>query len=351
MLGEEPDPWPVLDYLRQAGAGAAVLRVATAASWNRPGKTAEAGREWLLGDLWRSGQFVEAAILRSELPNPDLRPSVPLVRIAAARGTPAVAEALMEAALGQPAPAEHTLLGVVCAAELLLGPTRGPGAWDGQEIFDVLGLLRSDLPEPWAGLASAACGYWMATGLPMPLPAIRAAIRRARRAEQVEEDWRTLTGALSLAAQTTLAPVQGKKAHAYLFHPDHAFGELLTAVDARKLDEVVAWTRRADIADLGLLLDAVTAEVSPGAALAGAPRRAYLARLTAVVEAAKDVAADGPDDEHKTPIPSQAQTVARHLRTEWADLTDATAQMTEPERFLADAILNDLSIVRDWVTA
>lgn len=351
VLGEEPDPWPVLDYLRQAGAGAAVLRVATAASWNRPGKTAEAGREWLLGDLWRSGQFVEAAILRSELPNPDLRPSVPLVRIAAARGTPAVAEALMEAALGQPAPAEHTLLGVVCAAELLLGPTRGPGAWDGQEIFDVLGLLRSDLPEPWAGLASAACGYWMATGLPMPLPAIRAAIRRARRAEQVEEDWRTLTGALSLAAQTTLAPVQGKKAHAYLFHPDHAFGELLTAVDARKLDEVVAWTRRADIADLGLLLDAVTAEVSPGAALAGAPRRAYLARLTAVVEAAKDVAADGPDDEHKTPIPSQAQTVARHLRTEWADLTDATAQMTEPERFLADAILNDLSIVRDWVTA
>jgi hypothetical protein len=353
VLGGEEDPWAVVSYLLDVGAAPAVMRLATAASWNRPGGKAHTGQEWLIMDLWRSRQFVEAAILRESLPSPELRPSSALARIAVTRGSADTAEALMAAAFGELTSPEQTLLGLVTTAELLIGCRPGQQGWDGPEISEILGILLDRLDEPWRALARATHDYWSKAGEPMPLRSFRAAGRRARDAEQVTHDWAELQDALAKAAQTTLAPVQGKKAHALLFDPGGVFGALRNAVESRDVTAVEAWTHRPEIADLGGLVDATTAEISAQVtALAGPARRGYLGRLSAVVKAAQQLAAGaGHITGQETLVSAEAEAMARKLAEQWDGLVAAADQMADPERFLTQAVLDDLSVIHEWATA
>lgn len=135
MLAAEANPWPVIGYLRDNGAPGEIVRVAIASSWDRSGADADVARIWLVQDLWRSGQFAEAAILRDDVPGDHLRPRRALAEVAAAAGTEASAEALQAAALSSPSEAEAVAIAVVGAAELLLGSgsdTEGPAGWDGE---------------------------------------------------------------------------------------------------------------------------------------------------------------------------------------------------------------------------
>jgi hypothetical protein len=311
---------------------------------------------WLLSDRWAEGGFVEAALLRGAVADPDAHPRPPLAVVAAHRRTAACARQMEPALIMDDLePAEQAALVSVAAAELLLGPEEPEILADARPFLDALepGGVCSDAGKPWTHLMDVVTGFWKAgQGRPLPLSGIREALDRSSSEDRLDGRWDALRRAIERAGQANLRSyVPARKMRRYLFHQQGIFGRLGQATEQRDLEAVREWLTHEGIADLGELVDDATRTASArGHLLALDVRQGYLRQLNEVVQAARAVAsAAGDVAGDRIGWATRAdRDLGSELEASWPELERAAAAMAEPERHLAVRALADLGEVVRW---
>jgi hypothetical protein len=307
---------------------------------------------WLILERWDAGAYIEAALLRDSLHDPDQRPRTPIVRVAALRGTPAFAAAFTDAALdcpdGRYSDAEVPTLAVVGLAELLSGVDVGAPA----DVLDGLKVL--DLGPPWDELVDAIDGYFgtVPSGR-FPMAMVRADAEIVRHEEELASAWLQLGRRLARAGQVGFRFEGGKKTVRELFRPEGHFGAMETAAadrDAGRLRHLLA---ASELADLDRLLDRATAVAAPQSELlVGGQRHNYLNRLREAVNAAQTVlnlANAGRDRTSEAAAPA-AREVAGVIHQALTQVQQMGSRVEEPERRLLATALRPVETVARWVT-
>jgi hypothetical protein len=222
-----------------------------------------------------------------------------------------------------------------------------------EAAWEALVLHGDSAPDGLRAAVEVAQAYWSVARRPLPLDRIQTQLASTRREQEREEAWAQLRASFDKARQTTFRFDSGRKTHEYLFRPKGRFGSLAPVLDARDAIGVQAWLRDPALQSVGKLVDAATAEVTPGLALIeGSKRTSYLARLTAAVTAARAVSdSDLPaEPEFEIPILGNARAVARVLAELWPKLERDAAEIGGPECWLAIVALAGLGVVREWGT-
>ncbi|MFB6612757.1 hypothetical protein ACFCV9_00790 [Streptomyces sp. NPDC056367] len=250
--------------------------------------TLDRWRNWLIQHLWLSGRFTEAALLRLGHPS-DASPRPSLTVVAAALGTEVSTLALLTA-LDDPdrSPAEDAALLCVAAAESLRTAD--------DDHMDILKRLVPRVPAPWGNLGDAVLGYHaVARGFPPEL-LLRPAVDRAGRARRLSSAWTELARAVDRAQRTHSAFVDLRRLQVALFKRSGPFGALEEAAAKRDGDAVRMFLTSHSALDHSddLTVDSIIDEAWFGVAagpvtLKGSPRKAFSARLVAIVAAAREV--------------------------------------------------------------
>lgn len=346
-LASIPDPWPVLDKLDDGP----VRRMAAAYCLAERARGADPAvlsrtRARLIGDLWRSGHFMEAAVLRTLEPDEGATPQ-PLVAMAVAgRGLPGGADAMLRAA-------ESDLTGDEAAALLIAAVGEVLASQDESAMLAAT-ELAPQAGGAWARLADLAVTFAEnTTGAPIAGLLGSAAAERQLTA-RLTGAWERLEVKL-LDAQPLPSTIDGaRKTHAALFKDSGPFGRLgdlirrhdLPAL-ARFVDTEFSARSRLDEA-IGELLDRTWREAAPRTELfLGRPRAMYVRRLTEVVAAARELlalaaAADQPPAEHHPDLLTAATTLAdeyARLRDELAAPGELAAPLAGAVRAEIDALL------------
>jgi hypothetical protein len=244
------------------------------------------------------------------------------------------------------------------ATALVLGAYRGGEAAGGSEAgpkdlvegLDVL-IHEGDIAAAWLQLAAAARRHHHDVGEPLLLDQVELAIGQKAHVRIVDQTWARLGEALEQAQKTAFTFDSGIKTHAHLFHEDGIFGRLRPLATARDIDGVKEWLQTPRLDDLGKLVDRVTQEVHPhGELISGRRRRLpYLERLHTVVTAARTA--------HREASATAAMDLARLERSRpfarqvsklWPELRAELVRVEEPERFLAELLLDELATVARW---
>ncbi|WP_406496394.1 phospholipase D-like domain-containing protein [Streptomyces sp. NBC_01604] len=356
VLADAADPWEVLDGLGEDGPSD-LLRIAAARCLTTPGTstrpdtdTARRRRwtEWLVRDRWQDRAFVQAAVLRHTLPDPDLRPRRNLALLAAARGTPRLTDAIENIVLSDMTPAEvpPTLL-AAAGAVLLQGS---------QSAADALSAFLADHAEGgWLELAVRTGRYWTDSYVPVPMDLVRSDLRSTGEDRARAQAWETLERLLDHARASTFDNSVSNRTHRALFDREAGeFAVLADIVAARAPSRLTAWRSAPAVQDLTRLVERVGAEVSPGhPPMHGVHLKRYLKRLEPVLDLAATVASLSASTGHeaKEGQLAAAREFCDWLATRWRALSEATAALTGPEGQLADAFLTDLEELARWRTS
>ncbi|NWF31393.1 hypothetical protein HW130_35155, partial [Streptomyces sp. PKU-EA00015] len=227
VLGAAEDPWQLLELLGGPGPEdlVAVVAARCLADHRDGGQDGRAGRwqRWLIRHCWKTGQFVEAAVLRLGLHDAGFRPRARTAVLGAARAAHhpgAVAAVLEELVLEEGLSAGERVVATLGACSLLL-LTGDPS---GHEVLEV---VRRQLDTPWREFAERVDAYWQAAYLPMPLELIRVSLDGSRREHERASLWEELEQRLAHArAMTFASPVSTRTHHALFNTPSGAFAEL-----------------------------------------------------------------------------------------------------------------------------
>ncbi|MFE0805920.1 hypothetical protein ACFW34_00285 [Streptomyces sp. NPDC058848] len=349
VLAETAAPWDILDSLGEDGP-ADLLRIAVARCLNEPAVPADAEHrrrwsEWLLQERWQERAYVQAAVLRHVLPDPDLRPRPNLALLAATRGTPRVTEAVESLVLSVMIPAEMppTLLAAV-GAVLFRGS---------QGAADALSEFLADSAEGiWLALAERTGQYWRDSYVPVPMELVRSDLRSTSTDRARIHAWEALERLLDHARASTFENTLSNRTHRALFDRESGeFAVLSDIVAARAPARLAAWRSAPALQDLTRLVERVGADVSPGhPPMHGDHLKRYLKRLEPVLDqtaAVLRLSTDGdarPRDRHV----AAAEEFGGWLAMRWEALCEATAALPGPEGRLADAFLEDLEELARW---
>ncbi|MEU2583640.1 hypothetical protein ABZ612_11865 [Streptomyces avermitilis] len=353
VLADAADPWEVLDGLGEDGP-TDLLRIAAARCLLTPGTftgpdtdTARRRRwtEWLVRDQWQDRAFVQAAVLRHTLPEPDLRPRRDLALLAAARGTPRLTDALENIVLSDMTPAEvpPTLLAAV-GAVLLQGS---------QSAADALSEFLAEHAEGvWLELAVRTGRYWTDSYIPISMDLVRSQLRSSGEDQARAQAWEALERLLDHARASTFDNTFSNRTHRALFDREAGeFAVLADIVAARAPGRLAAWRSAPAVQDLTRLVERVGAEVSPGhPPMHGVHLKRYLKRLEPVLDQAATVASLSASTGHEAREGqlAAARELGDWLATRWRALSEATVVLTGPEGQLADAFLTDLEELARW---
>ncbi|AXG80850.1 phospholipase D-like domain-containing protein [Streptomyces paludis] len=353
VLADAADPWEVLDGLGEDGP-TDLLRIAAARCLTTPGTATGPGTdtarrshwtEWLVRDRWQDHDFVQAAILRHTLPDPDLRPRPGLALLAAARGTPRLTDAIENLVLSDMTPAEvqPTLLAAV-GAVLLQGS---------QSAADALSAFLADTVEGvWLELAERTGRYWTDSYVPVPMDLVRSDLRSTGKDRARAQAWEVLERLLDHARASAFDNTVSNRTHRALFDREAGeFAVLADIVAERAPGRLTAWRSAPAVQDLTRLIERVGAEVSPGhPPMHGDHLKRYLKRLEPVLDQAATVAplSDSAGHEEGEGQLAAARELGDWLAARWRALSEATAALTGPEGRLADAFLADLEELARW---
>jgi hypothetical protein len=343
-------PWDVLEQLADTGA-MDVIRIAAARclAAHRASAVGDAPQRWLrwlVADRWRSGEFVEAAVLRWGEPDDSLRPRRPLALLAAARGNPALSDAALAEALDDDLlDAERHALVAVAAVDLLIGGS--------DTAYGVLELLGPDSAEPWAGLALRTLEYWGDALSVLPEGRILAEVGRRQSESAAEDSWRVLRQRLELAGNVHFNHTASRRAQQELFH--EASGRLAGVRDATARQDPAALRdaiKRLPAADR-LLEEACVNAARGSTPVEGRHRKVLGSRLAGVLGACRAViraagTGDGSADAGSDgAVVVAARVFAAHMHASIGELR-AAAAADVPEMVLARAALAELGVVVAW---
>jgi len=304
-LAAHPAPWELLDRLGENGSRI-VLRIAAALCLSRWPDAAPPERRlywlrWLVGDLWTSRAYLEAAALRSVLADESTRPGISIAILAAARGTPRYATALLDAWSDPPAPARPGARGradladtesaeraavVAAAVDLVL--------FHGDETAaEILRQERSRLADPgptdirelleaWQRLVDAVLAYaGQSSGRPLPLNLIRTLATQGDGSLAATRLWGRIRTSLARTAQTQLANTHSQRTlHELLRSGNGEFGSLQEIAEREDRSALTAWVAQAPAAEggFGRLIDQAGQRVDPSRAAMHSTHRRKLIR-------------------------------------------------------------------------
>jgi hypothetical protein len=357
ILSEAPDEWVVLAHMRKLDLDPRLLRMATLVTLERsPGgldaEQPQLALRWLVRDLWRTGSFMEAALLRDAVTDPDWSPRPRLATVAASRDDPWFVTAYEQAVLAgdSPSPHETIALALSGAAALLTGlPVPEP-----ETALDYIDQVMNCLP-PLSGtvgtLVSAARKHFEDVRGPLPLAAIRREQVDALELQNVAREWDALADALEKAAHFSFDFDAGSLTHRYLFRSDQAFGSLTALLPGRRPEALRAWLAEYDVRNLGRLLDLATKVASgPRDQIVARRRARYLERLAAVTKLVTRLAvhAGSAQPEEDADRRIAAQVVGKTLAAEWGALHEVTDKLGLVEGTLARAAFIALEDIYQW---
>lgn len=338
-IGEEPDAPPALVRLVAARcltdhADAADTHSKRSVRWLR----------WLIDDLWRNGEFVEAAVLRHTLADPRARPRPRLAVLAAARRTSAFGQALEEFAVDDPN-TEECVVGVLAAAGAVVLQGSSSAA-------DVLDLVAAEVEGIWADLAKHAAEYWVASdNQPITQNLLRAVLHSSQLDQDRADAWATLERLVEHAQSSTFDNSISIRTHRALF--DSTSGEF--AVLAKRVRERSSEGLRTWLADLptrnpAQLVQNAGARVAPGRPpMHGSHLKRYVKRLDPILLQADTVVRLCREEPGaKAALPGDALDLSKWLVDSWMGFTEHIEEMTGPEGRLAREFLDDLEELARW---
>ncbi|WP_369251038.1 hypothetical protein [Streptomyces sp. R41] len=302
--------------------------------------TLDRWRQWLVQHLWLSGRFTEAALLRLGHPS-DASPRSPLTVVAAAFGTEVSTMALLTALEDtNRSPAEDACLLCVAAAESLRTAD--------DDHTGILKKLVPHVPAPWRDLGDAVLNYHAsARGIPPEL-LLRPAVDRAGRARRLGSAWDALARAVDRAQRTQPDFIDLKRLQVALFKRSGSFGALEAAAERRDSDAVRMFLTFHSAFDdfddhiVDSIIDEVWSEVTVNpTTLQGSRRKAFSARLVAILAAAREVLdAEESLSRHQGSAAATAHqdavhTLATRIQDLSADLNTAVYGLSHPETGLA----------------
>lgn len=358
LIERDADPWRLPRYLRQVDAGKVARTVSARLLLTAPEvATAEANREriQLVRDLWAEHRFIEASIIRGSVVDADVRPRSGVTRVAAARRTDRIAEAIESLVLecevegnGGEAQlaAERTAAVAVGCAELLL-VEHGTGC--GDQIAEALRAVEH-LPTPWEHLRTAVLKYWNEVRRPLPLELIADEIAWDERHHLALRKWNDLEKALAAARQVKMPKDHLLRMHTDLFSGDGTFGQLSPILRHQEAAALQRWLDDPRLSDPGSLIDRITVEITPqGDLLEGRRRRTYVESLETIVAVARGILAspvgNRPPTSHLSTI---ARDVARALTEHCTALESTLTGSGESEHWLASDALAELTPLLSW---
>ncbi|MEU0079229.1 hypothetical protein ABZY58_15120 [Micromonospora tulbaghiae] len=349
-LAGNAEDWQLLDDLRRVDAPDEILRVAAAAvlreDRERDTPAAQRWLHWLTGEAWRRGAFVEAALLRSGVLDPALRPRARVAAAAAARRGPRVGSAVIDAWADDLAPAEHQALAVLAAVDLLLADGR-PAVLSNLVDSDVPDLLPLfELDEPWADLVALTTRYWKSTSGPLPLRVVNADNAGTDRQQVLDGAWQALGAAVD---QCRNARLGFNLASRHLFGAQGAYHAIVGAVADRNVVAVREWVTGAGGVDAQEQFSAAEREAAGLRKPTPVARtQPYVDRMRRIQDAAAALLRchDEEVSEAQDTRADAARVFARRLHHLWPRLRQAPVQ--GPESAVIEAALDDLAFVERW---
>ncbi|MBT2234424.1 hypothetical protein [Nonomuraea sp. NEAU-A123] len=340
--------WSLLNDLESKNVDAGVLRVAAAHVLRRAPAAERAGRwwRWLMLERWHAEAFVEAAVLRDTIADPDMRPRRILTAVAAARGHAEFADSIAEAVLSDPTEAEKAVLATVGTAEVLLATLD-----EHAEAADqALELLADELGEPWREMTAIARNHWATVHRPLPLGHILAESDAEHQRADLAGAWRDLALRLQRVERTTFRFASSVKTHARLFRDDGPFGLLRPVIERRGIAALRSWLSTQPVDDVRALVHEIGAEVQQQGELMHDYQRLppYLQRLEALVLAAREIAAAAREPAGGGYELESARKLVRTMAAWWPSAPEALLAIPDPERRLAARALADLDVVNRW---
>ncbi|MFJ1757727.1 hypothetical protein [Kitasatospora sp. NPDC088134] len=347
--------WSLLNALSENEAHHLLRPAAAHLITQQPdGSQARRWRRWLMRDLWEREEFTGATVLRAAIRGDDIRPRLPLVLAAAARGDAYFGEAVDRAALeineslaaGRPwAVAEAAALACLCASEILVES-------QGDAAADALRFLEPDLAAPWSALSRLAREH-AATGLgPIPTAELVALTDGKMHRRDVAAAWQELDRRHQRAAQVTFRFLSGTRTHAQLFRPDGDFGELRSILDRKDEEAVRQWLHTHPAGEADRILDRATRSVESTRELPlmmNNQRTNFVARLAEISEGAAALVglldAGGSADSGRL---ADFAPTARRLAELLPSAVAGADALDGPETVLARAMLRRLQHVANW---
>ncbi|QLQ39473.1 hypothetical protein [Micromonospora robiginosa] len=349
LTGNAED-WQLLEDLHHVDAPDEILRVAAAAMLRRDQRrntpTAQRWMHWLAGEAWHRGAFVEAALLRSAVVDPVLRPRTKVTAVAAARRGPRVGSALIDAWSDDLASAEHQALAVLAAVDLLLADGQ-PAVLSNLVDNDVPDLLPLfELVEPWADLVTLTTRYWKSTSGPLPLRVINADNAGTDRRQVLDSAWQSLGTAVD---QCRNARLGFKLASRHLFGTHGVYHAIVDAVADRNVDAVREWVGGAGGVDAQEQFSAAEREAAGLRKPTPVARtQPYVDRMRRIQDAAGALLRchDEEVGEAQDLRADVARVFARQLHHLWPRLRQASVD--GPESIVIETALDDLALVQRW---
>lgn len=352
-LAQAHDPWQVLEVIgAEPAAPSALVRLVAARCLTDHAGVLDARPElgvrwhrWLIDDLWQSGEFVEAAVLRRTLADPGLRPRPRLAVLAAARRTPDFEQVLEEFAMDDPS-AEETVVGVLASvgAVILQGSPLAA---------DVLDLLAPQIEKGvWKELAEHTAEYWAASGnQPITQNLLRAALHSSKLDQERTDAWATLERLVEHARSTTFDNSISVRTHRALFDSSSGeFAVLARHVRERSPEGLRTWLADLPTRNLAQMIQNTGAKVAPGRPpMHGSHLKRYLKRLDPILAQADTVLRLCSEEAGtKATLPGDALGLSRWLVTSWMAFIAHIDEMTGPEGRLAREFLDDLEDLARW---
>ncbi|MFC5261236.1 hypothetical protein ACFPJ1_03865 [Kribbella qitaiheensis] len=382
-LAASGHPWLLLDRL--SNASTSVLRIAAAlclSQWpddGAPGRRLHWHR-WLVTDLWTSGAYLEAAVLRAALTEDTARPRTAIAILAAARNTPQYSTAFLEAYVElPPTPGEGVPLrldltdvesgersAILAAAVELVLFRADPMAIEvlaeyqtllsrPQETTDMMRLVPA-----WRRLVSAAITFAEeGSGRPLPQDQIRVLIAQGDAPLAVTRLWERLRIAIRRATETQLANTHSQRTLHELMRTDEGgIGALGEIAEQESRSLLRTWVAQAPTAESGFgkWIDQAGQRVDPSRpAIHSTHRRKVIRDLSQIVREARRLDRL-PDAVEATSGPEEIAllTAARHCAAVVAEvlpvmMLDADSpEAGVPERRLVQDIMRDLLLLESW---
>ncbi|UVS78599.1 phospholipase D-like domain-containing protein [Actinokineospora sp. UTMC 2448] len=281
----QTSPLDVIDVLTTAGATTAELQRVYAALFAAADPGTEEHATWgrLLSEaLWTAQDWQAAHLVQGVLPDsPDLRPPL-LTAAAAAYGTPALAELVADAFLGEVPADEGRVLSVFAAVDLLING-------DNDLVDAVEALAGAAGGAAWT-FVQAVTGHVRRFG-PVPTAALRARAEAARSADASARTWIRVSSAVNGFKKFNPGCVQGDLTMEYLFGPQGPLAALESLVASRDAPALSEWSER-NGTDEGRWLDTATKAANSPTLITDTRRRSMLAKSSTVLVTARRAAAD-----------------------------------------------------------
>ncbi|WP_326645142.1 hypothetical protein OG884_12260 [Streptosporangium sp. NBC_01755] len=349
-LTSTDDPWPVLESLHEVESGSMVVRAAAAFCLSRYAGDADPDvvlrwRRHLVVDLWRSGAFVEAAVLRCADNDGTWQPSPSFAVAAAARTTPRGGDALVAAVFDADLVDDErsALLAVAVAETLARGSSDAHGAVE---------VLSSSISGPWAKLGELAVDYHARTIGADTADLMHAIADERQRRHALRAAWESVDLALEQSRPLPVDIEGAKRTHAALFKESGIFGMLgdaATRRDVAGLRNLVGGTFP-DANDpeerAGVLVDDTWRQVAPRhELLTGMYRGKYLGRLAKVVLSVRSLTRLATEDHrlrHRPELLDATRALADGFHAMRPELAGENGRLGRTGGPVAAAVLADL---------